>query len=103
MPGRNVGLKSGQAKAFVAKGNSQIFLALKNQFGHRTKRQRFRRPLGGNFSDNDASCSVRSAALAPNSVGSDQRAPTTKNESDNSGTEGVNNLLSPAGPTQRPS
>jgi len=41
-------------------------------------------------------CSVRSAVLAPNSVGSDQRAPTTKNESDNSGTEGGVQLLQPA-------
>ena len=47
-------------------------------------------------------CSVRSAVLAPNSVGSDQRAPTTKNESDNSGAEG-GEQLSPAGPTRRPS
>ena len=31
-----------------------------------------------------------------NSVGSDQRAPTTKNESDNSGTEGGEELLQPA-------
>ena len=41
-------------------------------------------------------CSVRSAVLSPNSVGSDQRAPTTKNESDNSGTEGGEELLQPA-------
>ena len=40
-------------------------------------------------------CSVRSAVLSPNSVGSDQRAPTTKNESDNSGTEIGVQLLQP--------
>ena len=51
----NVGLKRRQAKAFVAKGDSKIFLAFKNQSGDGPKRQRFRRPLGGNFSGGNSS------------------------------------------------
>jgi hypothetical protein len=55
MPDSNVGRKKGQAKAFVAKGDSKIFLAFKNQSGDGPKRQRFRRPLGGNFSGGNSS------------------------------------------------
>ena len=42
--------------------------------------------------DNDAGVALSARALAPSSVDSDQRAPTTKNESDNSGTEGREQL-----------
>ena len=63
--GHNVGLKRRQAKAFVAKGDSQIFLALKNQSGDGPKRQRFRRPLRGNFSGGNSSNFLSSGTPPP--------------------------------------
>ena len=52
---RVVALKRQQAKAVVAKGNWQAVKAIKNLFGDGPKRQRFRRPLGGNFSGGNSS------------------------------------------------